>query len=486
MIHARVKSGKLRKLAWGLFTTNKTEEDTRIIRRNIWDIVGHYFPDAIISDRTALENGPAPDGSIFIISERRTNLELPGHKIRPRNGHPPSSDDRPFFKIRMCSQARAILENMRASRSRDGNVARTFSQKEMEEWLVGLIQTSGTEPLQKLRDQARRISKETGQHEEFAAFNLLLGSILGTQTHPLESRRGQDFSADHGVDTTRIDLFETLRQALAINCPPGKPRRNEADERLLPFFEAYFSNYIEGTRFPIETAKNIVFEGFIPAARPSDAHDIIGTFHLLNARGYQNPQYNDFPSFVQYLKSSHAAIAGHRADIRPGEFKTSANSAGSTVFVRPELVLGTLEKGWEFLSSLSPGLPRGIFASFLVSEVHPFDDGNGRVARAVLNQELSETNLSPIIIPTIFRADYIQSLKALTADARTTPYIRAMDKASRYTHAVDFSDYETSRQILFSTNAFVEPEVAVNEGILLKIPDSDIEWMPGEGQVTLR
>jgi len=268
-------------------------------------------------------------------------------------------------------------------------------------------------------------------------------------------------------------LFETLRQALATNCPPGHPRRNAETEKLLPFFEAYFSNYIEGTRFPIETAKGIVFDGHIPTNRPNDAHDIIGTFHLVNAREYGKPQYNDFASFLKYLQASHAAITGHRADIRPGEFKVHANSAGTTVFVRPEMVTGTLEKGWGVLASLPEGLPRGIFASFLISEVHPFDDGNGRVARAVLNQELADANLTPIIIPTVFRTDYIQSLKALTGDARTTPYIRAIARASKYTSAVDFSDYERTRDILLRTNAFVEPDVAVEKGIVLAMPEAE-------------
>ena len=35
------------------------------------------------------------------------------------------------------------------------------------------------------------------------------------------------------------------------------------------FFDAYFSNNIEGTEFPVEQAIRIVFEGEIPAGRPT-------------------------------------------------------------------------------------------------------------------------------------------------------------------------------------------------------------------------
>lgn len=48
------------------------------------------------------------------------------------------------------------------------------------------------------------------------------------------------------------------------------------------FFEAYFSNYIEGTTFEIEEAENIIFNKKIPAKRPKDAHDIIGTFQIVS------------------------------------------------------------------------------------------------------------------------------------------------------------------------------------------------------------
>lgn len=42
---------------------------------------------------------------------------------------------------------------------------------------------------------------------------------------------------------------------------------------------------------------------------------------------------------------------------------------------------GRLRRGFDILSGLIDPFDRAVFAMFLVSEVHPFDDGNGRVAR---------------------------------------------------------------------------------------------------------
>jgi hypothetical protein len=79
---------------------------------------------------------------------------------------------------------------------------------------------------------------------------------------------------------------------------------------------------------------------------------------------------------------------GGRLDKRPGVFKEAANRAGDSQFVLPGLVTGTLRAGWEGLAALDTAFERAVYMMFLVSEVHPSDDGNGRVARVMMNAEL--------------------------------------------------------------------------------------------------
>jgi hypothetical protein len=50
----------------------------------------------------------------------------------------------------------------------------------------------------------------------------------------------------------------------------------------LSFIESYFSNRIEGTEFELHEAEEIVFERVVPEQRFDDAHDILGTFDLVN------------------------------------------------------------------------------------------------------------------------------------------------------------------------------------------------------------
>ena len=107
---------------------------------------------------------------------------------------------------------------------------------------------------------------------------------------------------------------------------------------------------------------------------------------------------------------------------------------------------------------------------FLVSEVHPFVDGNGRVARTMMNAEFVAAGKRRIIVPTIFRSNYLSGLKVLSQSRVTNTLIRALDFLQRYTLAIDFSTYEAAKEQLDVTNAFLDPQVADAEGVRLRLP----------------
>jgi fido (protein-threonine AMPylation protein) len=174
------------------------------------------------------------------------------------------------------------------------------------------------------------------------------------------------------------------------------------------------------------------------------------------------------------LKNRHARIMEGRLDKAPGRFKTDANRAGSAVFVTPELVEGTLSKGFEIYRSLAAPLHRAIFMMFLISEVHPFADGNGRAARIMMNAELAATGESRIIVPTVYRNNYLMALKALSQNGITGALVRTLDFAQRYTAAVDFAELDRARFILDRTHAFADPNEADAAGIRLILPTPEI------------
>jgi Fic family protein len=146
-----------------------------------------------------------------------------------------------------------------------------------------------------------------------------------------------------------------------------------------------------------------------------------------------------------------------RADKKPGEWKDKANQAGNTLFVMPELVPGTLRQGFERVKALPHPLARAAMTMFVVTEIHPFLDGNGRTARLIMNCLLSAERQSRIIIPTVYRDDYLLSLKALSHNANGEPLIAALTRIQRWTAAFDYSLPRSElRDVMASCNAFQE------------------------------
>lgn len=469
-----VRAGKARKLSGRLYTRNLEEPLEGIARRNWQAIVAHHFPEAVVADRSALEAKPAPDGSLFLDAgpdyAGRRPAVIPGLKLRPRKGPGPIEGDMPYMGIYIASQPRAILENTRASRARAG-VARTYSRPELEAELSRIIEQRGEDGLNELRDQARRLVPKLGAQPEMKMLEDLIGSVMGTRNTPLETEAARAHQAGVGFDTRRVDLFATL-QAELLRQPFAARKEQPGSFPALSFFEAYFSNWIEGTEFEVDEAEQIVFEKKVPKARVEDAHDVLGTFAVVNDPEKRSDRAADPRSFLALLRKRHAEMLSRRPQVNPGSFKDVPNRAGGTSFVSPELVQGTLIEGWRYLEPLPEGLSRAIFMMFLISEVHPFIDGNGRVGRVFMNTELSASGEQRIVIPLSYREDYLGGLRALSRGGDPRPLIRVLDFAQRYSAAIDWSDLSHARQMLAESNGFIPPDEAEETGQRLRFPSA--------------
>lgn len=469
-----VKAAKLRKLASRLYTKNLKDDPETIVLRHVWDIVGGYFPGALIADRTALENVPAEDGSIFLVTERGNDVQLPGLRLRPRRGLGPLPTDRSFIAgLFLSSTARAYLENMRPSRARGGRVARTLSRRQIEDRLDTLIRLRGEEVVKVLRDEVRVLAPALGLEDEAAKLDAVIATLRGTRDEDLTSPSALARRAGRPFDPVRLDLFQSLHAALR-NYPPIvrlAPLRSHGETATLAFFEAYFSNFIEGTEFDVDSASDIVFRGLIPSDRPEDAHDVLGTWRIVSDVEEMRRVPSDAAALIRLLKTRHASIMERRPDKRPGEFKQIGNRAGSTVFVAPDLVAGTLEKGFELCRSLESAFQRAVLMMFLIAEVHPFVDGNGRTARVMMNAELVAAGEERIVIPTIYRSHYLTALKATTQSGRTEPLIRMLDFAQKWTAAIDWRTVAETRPGLDACNAFLDPSEADEQGKRLRMPN---------------
>jgi hypothetical protein len=115
------------------------------------------------------------------------------------------------------------------------------------------------------------------------ARELLVAALGNVPERPIVSLRVAARVAGEPYDAARVELFGRVRDDIERPAPSVRPEREDpAALRWLPFFEAYFSNYIEGTRFSVAEAHDIALLGLVPTGRPEDAHDVSATFRIVS------------------------------------------------------------------------------------------------------------------------------------------------------------------------------------------------------------
>ena len=454
--------GQLRRIHPGIYTDDLVQPLETITRRHLFELCALIAPGSIISHRSAFEQRPTASGNYYLTGPYRRDLQLPGVKLRIAAGPGALDSDLsiPTFhgKAYVSSQARALLENLSHSRGEPAE-RRALGAEAVEAWLDRYISRDIDGAINQLRDSARTIAGPLGLDAEFEQLDTTIGALQGTRTAKLTAPAARARAAKRPYDDTRLKLFEMLASELQQNpllVPTADPKM---DPQLQAFVETYFSNFIEGTEFEIEEAHDMVVNGRPLQYREDDSHDILGTYQAI-LKSKQAPELPESgEQFVQQLQDWNRQVIESRKDKRPGEFKTERNRAGNTWFVDPDLVFGTLLKGYEYIMGVATPANRAALTSFVVAEVHPFSDGNGRTARVAMNHFLSHAGLTRIIVPTVFRDDYITALKAMTSQ-NPSPLPRMLMRAARFSRWLDTSSTPNCFAALNRSNAMKRPAEA--------------------------
>jgi len=464
-------------LAPKIYTADLTSDPAEVVLANPWAILAKLCPGAVVADRSAAAGGLIANGVLFIVADTpRRKFELPGLEIRVRRGGAidgPVPDSVWPEGLRMSSAARTLLDNLATSRGRRGRVPRTLSKSELEDWLAAKAIAWGTTRVERLRQECHELAPALGWAGELADVDQLFDQLGGVE--PVRRDAGEMFQAfvsGTPWDERRLELFDEASAGLA-RLPAEVPKHLLASEPVgeLPFYEAYFSNYIEGTVFTLHEARKIIESQQPPADRPADGHDILGTHRCVVDPVGRATTSVDPDELIAFLQARHQTILAGRPDQGPGKWKTTPNQVGMYQFVDPDLVDGTLRKGLTAMDRLPPGFARALYVMLVVSEVHPFSDGNGRVARVMMNAELSAVGEARIVIPNVFRNEYISALRRVsTTDGDVGGFVTVMAHAWRWTAAMPWADPAATRGQLEATNALVDSTDAQASGARLVIP----------------
>ncbi|MGH2624731.1 MAG: Fic family protein, partial [Sphingobacterium sp.] len=183
---------------------------------------------------------------------------------------------------------------------------------------------------------------------------------------------------------------------------------------------------------------------------------VLRTYQIVSNRQEMSMKPEDADSLLAILRYRHKMLMSARPAKNPGEFKDKNNRAGDTEFVDRTLVRGTLIRGFDFYRALNDSFAKAAYMMFMISEVHPFLDGNGRLARVMMNAELTSEKQTKIIIPTVYRVDYLGALRQLTRRQQPDTFIRMLQRAQQFSAKLIGEDLGVMQRILEASNAFKE------------------------------
>lgn len=468
----RAKTGQALRLAQGIYVLGGVLPPERLARSHLHAVIGRLWPGAVLHGRTALAGGQPVDGTVHVAHPdppRRTALSLPGVTVHVEVAPAALPGDMRMPEgLHLSGEARTLVENMpgrgRPPRSCAGLVA-------VEDRIDRLAREGGAGRIRHVLAELDVIAASFDPIRVQAA-RTRLAAVLGTVTGGVRSPRLAARLAGAPYDDHRLTRLDEVITALTARPPVPRPATGGERFAWQPFFEAYFSNFIEGTEFGVEEARRIAVDGRIPAARPADAHDVAATYRLVSDPADRARVPRSADELLTILTERHATLMAARPDKRPGRFKEQVNYAGGYRFVDPELVAGTLRRGFDRLTEVIDPLVRATAMMLLVTECHPFDDGNGRVARLMANAELSHSGQVRLVVPTSYRSNYLAALSAVSTGHGAGQSLHAvLDYAQRWVAAVDWSTFERADRDMERSNAYLDAGQAELTGQRLRLPE---------------
>jgi len=214
------------------------------------------------------------------------------------------------------------------------------------------------------------------------------------------------------------------------------PLKAEDEKRLwtkLRLDWNYNSNRIEGNTLTYGETEALLILGTEPRRLAKDiremkAHDL-AISHVLDLAKDERPltqadvrNLNKIALKEPYFVETQTADGNvARKEIIPGEYKTLQNhvtlrGGGLHKFAEPHEVPARMEDTISLIRDFigSPNAPLPVFLAKLHQDfiqTHPFDDGNGRVVRMLLNYVLIKLGWLPICIKDPKKKDYLAALE---------------------------------------------------------------------------
>lgn len=187
----------------------------------------------------------------------------------------------------------------------------------------------------------------------------------------------------------------------------------------------YSSNALEGNSLTESETKVVIEDGFTVGGRPlRDVYEATG-----HARAYDFlcQLTKERPVAEEDILTLHRLFYGQIDAERAGAWRTVRVfiSGSRRVLPAPEKVPALMASFVAWMAAQEGALHPVEFAARVHQKfvyIHPFVDGNGRVARLLMNLALLRAGWTPAVIPPVCRHEYIATLDK--AGRTPAPFVR--------------------------------------------------------------
>ncbi|MBS0233450.1 MAG: Fic family protein [Proteobacteria bacterium] len=373
--------------------------------------------------------------SIYDLKEPRTDRPAP-KDIVEKNGLRVFSVPAALMKVpesfflRYPTEAQVALSSIRdtselLARMLDGGHSAIASRLAGAFRRIG--RTAASDEISTAMKSAGYVVRETDPFSEQVSL-----SVLKPGTAPVVGRLQAIWKA------TRDDVMKVAPPAPGLPADPAGYLRF-VDEIYKS--DAYHSLSIEGYKVSPELIERVRSGNWDPDLNKADRE----SFNALAARGYWEA--------FQVVRGSVAQLLGgaapghllresyrswHRALFRPavqvGHLKASALAGfrGQPIYIRGsrhvparwESVPDAMDALLELLEHEAEPFARAVLGHWLLGYIHPFFDGNGRMARFVMNAMLASGGYPWIVIRVEDRPQYMHALERASVDGDVTLFAK--------------------------------------------------------------
>ncbi|MCP5096037.1 MAG: Fic family protein, partial [Chloroflexi bacterium] len=255
-----------------------------------------------------------------------------------------------------------------------------------------------------------------------------------------------------------MDLVELLKQVdeLKVEIDALRPIDPEQEQRIMQKFRldwTYHSNAIEGNTLSFGETKAFLLHDVTAQGKPfRDYLDIKGHHkaldYLLDIIRQQAPLTEAAVRelhkiiLVEPYDVDAETLDGRSTKRRiiPGQYKSMPNHVRTSTgevhyYASPEETPSKMADlmAWyrhELVekNELHPLILAATFHYQFVT-IHPFDDGNGRMARLLMNLILMQAGYPPVVVPLDTKNEYLLALEQADANNELTPFIGLVGQA---------------------------------------------------------